>query len=202
VTLKEFISVVFLHESKRLIDSRFHYISFAVIGLGIEFLGACLDAHPFDKKGQSGPRFKLAIETLFPSPYKLRRDDLCNYLRNGFAHQFRPGKPFVVTQREESIQEGTRHFGPYGSQTVLVAEDLYADFAEACREVIRRIDDGRLSHQKLSGAFLNVTTPPTGTAAFDKGDRIRVRSYELYKARGGQHGHALDDWLQAEKEVG
>jgi hypothetical protein len=32
-------------------------------------------------------------------------------------------------------------------------------------------------------------------------DRIRVRAYELYQARGCENGHALEDWLRAEEEV-
>jgi hypothetical protein len=32
-------------------------------------------------------------------------------------------------------------------------------------------------------------------------DRIRVRAYELYQARGGENGHDLEDWLRAEEEV-
>lgn len=31
--------------------------------------------------------------------------------------------------------------------------------------------------------------------------QIRVRAYELYEQRGGEMGHELDDWLQAEAEV-
>jgi hypothetical protein len=31
---------------------------------------------------------------------------------------------------------------------------------------------------------------------------IRFRAYELYLARGDQPGSALDDWLQAERELG
>ncbi len=30
---------------------------------------------------------------------------------------------------------------------------------------------------------------------------IRVRAYHLYEKRGGEHGHDLDDWFQAEAEV-
>jgi hypothetical protein len=33
-------------------------------------------------------------------------------------------------------------------------------------------------------------------------DEIAVRSYELYLARGGEPGHAEEDWLQAETELG
>ncbi|MBN1307541.1 MAG: DUF2934 domain-containing protein [Chitinispirillaceae bacterium] len=32
-------------------------------------------------------------------------------------------------------------------------------------------------------------------------DKIAKRAYELFQARGGQHGYHIDDWVQAEKEV-
>jgi len=32
-------------------------------------------------------------------------------------------------------------------------------------------------------------------------DEIRVRAYYSYVQRGRQDGHALDDWLQAERDV-
>ena len=31
-------------------------------------------------------------------------------------------------------------------------------------------------------------------------DQIRARAYQLYEQRGRDHGHELDDWLQAEAE--
>jgi hypothetical protein len=31
--------------------------------------------------------------------------------------------------------------------------------------------------------------------------RIAVRAYELYEQRGRQDGYALEDWLQAEREI-
>jgi hypothetical protein len=31
--------------------------------------------------------------------------------------------------------------------------------------------------------------------------RIARRAHEIYEARGGQHGKALDDWLRAEREI-
>lgn len=30
---------------------------------------------------------------------------------------------------------------------------------------------------------------------------IELRAYELYLGRGASHGHDLDDWLQAERQV-
>jgi hypothetical protein len=32
-------------------------------------------------------------------------------------------------------------------------------------------------------------------------DRIAVRAHEIYQRRGGQNGRALDDWLEAEREI-
>jgi len=32
-------------------------------------------------------------------------------------------------------------------------------------------------------------------------DKIRLRAYELYLARGATSGHELDDWLRAEQEL-
>jgi hypothetical protein len=32
-------------------------------------------------------------------------------------------------------------------------------------------------------------------------EAIANRAYELFLARGGEHGHDLDDWLQAEQEL-
>jgi hypothetical protein len=31
-------------------------------------------------------------------------------------------------------------------------------------------------------------------------EAIAQRAFELFLAHGGQHGHDLDDWLQAERE--
>jgi hypothetical protein len=31
--------------------------------------------------------------------------------------------------------------------------------------------------------------------------KVAARAYEIYMARGGNEGAALDDWLQAEKDV-
>ena len=33
------------------------------------------------------------------------------------------------------------------------------------------------------------------------GDKIRFRAYEIYLSRGGEPGHEIEDWLQAEKEL-
>lgn len=32
-------------------------------------------------------------------------------------------------------------------------------------------------------------------------ERIRRRAYELYEARGREHGHDWEDWFRAESEI-
>ena len=32
-------------------------------------------------------------------------------------------------------------------------------------------------------------------------EQIRRRAYEIYLARGEEHGHDIEDWLQAEREL-
>jgi hypothetical protein len=32
-------------------------------------------------------------------------------------------------------------------------------------------------------------------------DRVALRAYELFLARGGVHGRDIDDWLEAEREI-
>jgi hypothetical protein len=32
-------------------------------------------------------------------------------------------------------------------------------------------------------------------------DKVEKRAYELFLARGGENGYAIQDWLQAEKEL-
>jgi hypothetical protein len=46
-------------------------------------------------------------------------------------------------------------------------------------------------------------TPTLVTSAPPKNieERIRRRAYELYEARGGEHGRDLEDWLSAESEI-
>jgi len=41
--------------------------------------------------------------------------------------------------------------------------------------------------------------PPAQPAPTE--DEVRVLAYQLFQARGGEAGHELEDWLQAEREL-
>ena len=49
-----------------------------------------------------------------------------------------------------------------------------------------------------------MATLPTQTRATESPvgiqEQVRRRAFELYEQRGREHGHDLDDWLQAESE--
>jgi hypothetical protein len=42
---------------------------------------------------------------------------------------------------------------------------------------------------------------PAGGPAEPRLNRLARRAHEIYEARGGGQGRALDDWLQAEREI-
>jgi hypothetical protein len=44
--------------------------------------------------------------------------------------------------------------------------------------------------------------PGVNDASAATDEAIAQRAYELYQARGGTHGADVDDWLQAERELG
>ena len=41
----------------------------------------------------------------------------------------------------------------------------------------------------------------TSAADSPRLEEIRIRAYEIYMERGGQPGHELEDWLQAERDL-
>jgi hypothetical protein len=65
--------------------------------------------------------------------------------------------------------------------------------------------------QPQSGPQATTAMPPDRAASAQARDsesrrpdpqRIAARAYELYLARGGEPGRAMDDWLAAEGELG
>lgn len=46
-----------------------------------------------------------------------------------------------------------------------------------------------------------IATPSNPKNAQSRMARISERAYAIYERRGGEGGQALDDWLQAEREI-
>ncbi len=68
---------------------------------------------------------------------------------------------------------------------------------------------GLIPRRRMAKARKRIETSqsPEGTDSgrsgqADSRDRIAMRAYELYLARGGGDGMDFDDWLAAEREIG
>jgi hypothetical protein len=66
LTLIDTISNILIGELKSIVYNHqgAAYSKFLNIAISIEYLGACLDHHPFDKPKESENRFNEALETL------------------------------------------------------------------------------------------------------------------------------------------
>ena len=156
----DFIQKVLIDEFKEIQQDEGHpYLSFSLICQGIEFLGACLDSEPFSAKGLSAPRFRRAIYDLFPASYRQFNQgsgkpfDLYEDLRCSLLHVILPGSRLELTRRTEKAKFNAHHLEIKEiqgmSKLVLVLEDLFEDYERACKEIILRIDDGRLRGWKF-----------------------------------------------------
>ena len=157
-----FIQRVLIDEFKEIQqEERYLHILFTLICQGIEFLGACLDSDAFSCKGLNAPRFRRAIYDLFPGTYHPfnqgsgRPFDLYENLRCTLFQVVLPGARLELIQRSEKPRLNANHLNIKeirgSDRLVLVLEDFFDDFEKACKEIMERILDGRLSGWKVTG---------------------------------------------------
>ena len=160
--ISDFIQKVLIDEFNDIQqDTGHHYVSFSLICQGIEFLGACLDSDAFSNKGLSAPRSRRAIYDLFPISYhKFNQGtgkpfDLYENLRCGLFHVILPEARLELIRRFEKPTFGASHLEVKEirgiNRIVLVLEDLFDDYEKACKKIIARMTDGRLSSWKFAG---------------------------------------------------
>ena len=65
----------------------------------------------------------------------------------------------------------------------------------------RKHHDGDPSLSGTSAATLSTGDGNGSDGANPDPERISMRAYELYQARGGADGQAVEDWLAAEREL-
>jgi DUF2934 family protein len=63
----------------------------------------------------------------------------------------------------------------------------------------RKYQNGETSAPDAAGAPTERASFPGNSA--DYAERVSMRAYELYLARGGVDGQDFDDWLAAEREL-
>lgn len=160
--LVEFIRAVFLNDLRKMVyDANLHYLGFGNIAVGVEFIGACFDEHPFHQEGLSRPRFDQGIQRLAridpryqqynqaSSPYFLYK-----FLRCGMAHVMRPHGPVLFSSREHWTGRTKMHLCEVNNRLLLVCEDFYDHFAQSCEELIRELPSMTIS--KLAEPYLFV----------------------------------------------
>jgi hypothetical protein len=163
--ISDFIQRILIDEFKEIQEDEEHQsLALSLICQGIDFLGACLDSEPFSAKGLSGPRFRRAIYDLFPTSYHQFNQgsgkpfDLYENLRCSLFHVILPGARLELLRRSENQESNTHHLQVKEirgmNRLVLVSEDLFVDYEKACKEIIARIKDGRLSGWKFAGDLL------------------------------------------------
>jgi hypothetical protein len=162
--IEEFVKRVFLHDLRGMIyEARLQYLAFGIIAVGIAFLGACMDAYPFNESGHSPERFDRGVQDFLStsdaryrqyndvtSPYRLYK-----HLRCGMAHVMRPQGKVLFTSRDESTQDGTKHLEIINDQLLFVCEDFYDHFASACQLLVDRLPS--LKSSKLERPYLVIT---------------------------------------------
>lgn len=149
---KEFIEQVLIREIGELHEDH-PYIAFAIMAIGIEFLGKCLNEFDdWNESRRSRKDFELAIDELDSfKNYRplLSSHNLWDSLRNGFAHSFVPKKTLSLSSKDEAM-----HFSTiYHNKINLKCEDFYNDFRNACEEVINMV---AFQNNKMNKSLLEI----------------------------------------------
>jgi len=66
---------------------------------------------------------------------------------------------------------------------------------------MRTLDRKTVKTEKTSAPMVKTSKSSKAAKSAPTYEEIAKRSYELFLARGGEHGHAEEDWLQAEREL-
>jgi len=140
---EKFIKTVLIDNVKGLIDKGFDYLSFVIIGQGIEVLGSFFDDKPFDyyEFGLPKKRFDKGI-ALMNNEYQILNDILWKNLRCGLAHQLKPkGEISLTSYQSGGVDQMHLRKGNKTGLTYLVVDTFFAHFKIACEKVIVKLSD-------------------------------------------------------------
>jgi hypothetical protein len=147
---KDFIQIVLIEETGDVVK-RHAYLSFALIAIGIEFLGKCmLIKQPNWHKISPHIAYNKGADLMISVDLRYKQIDLKDELRNGFAHTFSPKGKIALSE----VRNGAKNFQKNSlGQTILVAEEFYRDFVIACKIVL---DTDFPVANKMNEPFLRV----------------------------------------------
>lgn len=157
----DFIQTVLIKELGELVDTH-PYLSFVLIGIGIEFMGKCIDTNLTDwnVSGRSKCDFENAIKTI-PSLKRyetyLTSHQMYSSFRCGLAHAVSPKVQITLSSKQEM-----GHLIENNGRLNLKIEDFYQDFKDACNYVMTQTYP---AGDKMNADFLEVpgTTFNSGT---------------------------------------
>lgn len=148
---KDFIKNVLINEMKDIV-TKHPYLAFALISIGIEFIGKCAltECDHWDIKQNEHKKYKpfdkgMELMTKVDNRYSLL--NLKNELRNGFVHTLLPKSKIALSE----VRHGAKHFEQKNNQTILVIEILYRDFVKICHMILKRKFD---ANDKMNKEFL------------------------------------------------
>lgn len=162
---KDFIRKIYIENVGDILNKhKYHYISFGLLGTGIEFLGKCINEveNPTwheNARGLGKRNFDKALTDLMTrySSYK-ESHKLCDSLRNGMAHAFQPKNMIELTHKNEADARGWVDLTINSNgRLVIVVETFYDDFKTSCLEVIRGIEENGFDpNGKMYKPFLEI----------------------------------------------
>lgn len=154
-TAKDFIQKVWINEMKDVVNKH-AFLSFALIPIGIEFLGKCRleELDHWDLNTQEMHKYKpfdKGLELMIEVDGRYKGLDLKNQLRNGFAHTLLPKSKISLSE----VKAGDIHFAKdKKDRTILVIEILYRDFVIACKKILTTNFD---KDNKINKPFLSIS---------------------------------------------
>jgi hypothetical protein len=99
----------------------------------------------------------------------------------------------LYEKRQQALRDLRLHLWRRGELTENAAENLTYEG--------RRISADLQQHQASAHPAQPFLVTYRGNDLSGAEEEIRRRAYELYKERGRQPGHDVDDWLRAEAEI-
>lgn len=125
------------------IVQRHPFYSWSLMMAGVELLGTFLDNNnPIFVDRESANRFKDAIDKLFPQQYHQYKDKLYKELRCGVNHYTLPKQTIILSERVYNKQNLSLDGN---GNLILVAEDFFKDFKNACETVTKKLDTGEIT---------------------------------------------------------
>ena len=128
MTVKDFINKYFIEEIGSLVEEH-PFMCFALMAIGVQFLGKCLNNNPWDdwKIKSPGDTFRDATKTYATLNKYDVIPDLYHSLRCGLAHRLMVKGQIVLSPDQNNLT---------GPDYTIGCKEFYNDFKQACQDAI------------------------------------------------------------------